>query len=101
MLDSYNVVVIDVRNSPIPVYSLSGHNNCVNALAWSPADGNHLITGADDHQALIWEVHHSQNNIDPRSVYNADSEINNLVWSTVENEWIAISKNKEISVLRI
>jgi DDB1- and CUL4-associated factor 7 len=101
MLDSNSIVVLDIRHPSIPVYQLNGHINCVNTLAWSPVSSSHLITGADDHQALIWEINHASPTIDPALVYTSDSEINNLVWSNVNPDWIAFSKNKEISILRI
>ena len=33
MLESNNIVILDTRHPSVPVYQLSGHSNCVNALA--------------------------------------------------------------------
>ena len=101
MLESNTIVVLDTRHPHIPVYTLTGHSNCVNALAWSPMSGSHLLTGADDHQALIWDVQEKISSIEPTHVYNAESEINNVVWPSQDPEWIAIGKNKEVSILKI
>ncbi|OMJ95061.1 hypothetical protein SteCoe_1597 [Stentor coeruleus] len=101
MLESNTIVVLDMRHHSIPVYTLAGHSNCVNSLAWSPITGNNLLTGGDDHQALIWDVHQTKSNLSPAFSFSTDAEINNVVWSHANPDWIAISKNKEISVLRI
>lgn len=101
ILESNSIIILDTRQTSGPVYQLNGHSNCVNALAWSPVSGSYLLTGGDDHQALIWDVQEKANNIEPTHAYNAESEINNVVWPSHDPEWIAISKNKEISVLRI
>jgi WD repeat-containing protein 68 len=100
-LDSSSIVVLDVRHAAVPVYTLNGHNSCVNALAWSPIDGSHLTTGADDHQAFLWDIQQSLASIEPTFVYSTDSEINNVAWSYANPEWIAISKSKDVDILRI
>ena len=100
-LDSSTIVVLDIRQASVPVYTLTGHSSCANTLAWSTIDGSHLITGADDHQAYLWDIKQNMSNIEPRFVYSTDSEINNIVWSYTQPEWIAISKNKDIDVLKI
>ena len=100
-LDSNTINVLDIRLPSIPVYTLTGHNNCVNTLSWSPVHGSHLLTGADDHQAYLWDIQRSVMTIEPTFVYSTDSEINNIAWSSVDPEWVAISKNKDLDIIRI
>jgi DDB1- and CUL4-associated factor 7 len=101
MLESSAIVVLDIRQNSVPVYTLNGHANYVNALAWSPVNGTQLLTGADDHRALIWNVQPSNYNIEPSFVYSAEAEVNNVGWAQAWPEWIALGKSQEISVLRI
>lgn len=100
-LDSNTIIVLDIRQPSCPVYTLIGHSNCVNTLSWSPIHGSHLLTGADDHQAYLWDIQRSVSTIEPTFVHSADSEINNIVWSSAHPNYIGISKNKDIDVLRI
>ncbi len=48
---------IEVRNvkTGAILFTLTGHNNRINALVFSP-DGKHLISGSDDKTLIIWNL---------------------------------------------
>lgn len=101
VMDSSSVIILDIRQLSGPVAQLLGHNSCVNALSWSPEIGNHLLTGSDDHQALIWEIRSQNQSILPIYSYSVDSEINNVQRSQMIPDWIALAYNRDLKVLKI
>jgi len=56
MMDKPLVMILDIRMPMLPVAKLSGHNDCVNAIAWAPHSCCHICTAGDDSQALIWDL---------------------------------------------
>jgi len=56
VMDSCSVVVLDIRIPSIPVASLQGHEQSVNAIAWAPHSHCHICSAGDDSQALIWDL---------------------------------------------
>jgi hypothetical protein len=55
------------------------------AVQWAPSSRHILVSGADDHQALVWDLSrlaggrpHSGIVREPTLAFNAESEINNL-----------------------
>jgi WD repeat-containing protein 68 len=54
--DSSKAVVLDVRMPSQPVADLGGHTAAVNGIMWAPHSACHIVTGADDAQALIWDL---------------------------------------------
>jgi WD40 repeat protein len=57
---SFRTAIIDVRMPSVPVAELpgaaAGHTAAVGAVAWAPHSACHVVTGADDCQALIWDL---------------------------------------------
>jgi WD40 repeat protein len=51
----YNDGTIIIWNKSLTPLSLKKHNGAIRALAWS-ADGNKLLSGADDQTAWIWDM---------------------------------------------
>jgi WD repeat-containing protein 68 len=39
-----------------PVCQLAAHEASVNCVQWAPHSSCHLCTGAEDAQALIWDI---------------------------------------------
>ena len=39
--------------------------------------------------------------MDPILAYNAEAEINTLKWSSAQAEWVAITFNKRLQILRV
>ena len=57
---------------------------------------------ADDRQALIWDLAAMPKPItEPILAYTADGEINTLQWSSGQPEWVAITFNKQLQILRV
>ena len=57
-----------------------------NVVQWAPSSRHVLVSGGDDHQALVWDLsrvnssgrNHSGTIREPSLAYNTESEINNL-----------------------
>jgi len=102
LMEQNRVVILDRRSPSVPVAELHAHTKCVNSLAWAPHSSSHLCTGGDDHQALIWDLSDVPSPIsEPLLTYNADGQINTLQWSASQPEWIAITYNKKVQILRV
>ncbi|XP_047124721.1 DDB1- and CUL4-associated factor 7 [Hydra vulgaris] len=101
-VESLETVILDMRMPCTPVARLSNHRAPVNGIAWAPHSSCHICTSADDHQALIWDIQQMPRAIeDPILAYTAEGEINNVQWATNQPDWISISYNKSIEILRV
>jgi WD repeat-containing protein 68 len=57
---------------------------------------------ADDHQALIWDISALPRAIeDPILAYTAAGELNQVHWSTTQPDWIAITFDRSLEILRV
>jgi WD repeat-containing protein 68 len=102
MLDQSQVVILDVRAPSVPVAELSGHTQCVNAIAWAPHSSCHICTGGDDRQALIWDLAALPKPVtEPMLAYTAPAEINTLQWSAGQTDWVGITFNDRLQILRV
>jgi len=64
---------------------ISHYAPSLTAVQWAPSSRHILVSGADDHQALVWDLSrlsggrsHSGIVREPTLAFNAESEINNL-----------------------
>ncbi|KAF9587102.1 hypothetical protein IFM89_039685 [Coptis chinensis] len=103
LMDSNKVVILDIRSPTMPVAELDRHRASVNAIAWAPQSPRHICSAGDDAQALIWELPTvaGPNGIDPMLAYSADSEINQLQWSVLQPDWIAIAFASKMQLLKV
>lgn len=102
VMDSCSVVVLDIRIPSIPVASLQGHEQSVNAIAWAPHSHCHICSAGDDSQALIWDLQALPRPIeDPILAYKAGAEINQLQWSASQPDWVAIGFASTLQILRV
>ncbi|XP_026397391.1 protein TRANSPARENT TESTA GLABRA 1-like [Papaver somniferum] len=103
LMDSNKVVIMDIRSPSMPVAELDRHLASVNAIAWAPQSCRHICSAGDDSQALIWELPtvSGPNGIDPILAYSAGSEINQLQWSALQPDWIAISFSSKLQLLKV
>jgi WD repeat-containing protein 68 len=102
LMEHNQVIILDIRAPSVPVAELSGHTQPVNSIAWAPHSSCHICTGGDDSQALIWDLTCIPKSVtEPILAYNAESEINSLQWSLSQPEWIAITFNKKLQILRV
>ena len=95
--------MLDVRVPSIPITELHGHTAAVNACAWAPHSSGHLITVADDSQALVWDVAAMKRYTEePVLAYCAQSEISQLSWSRAIPQWVSIAtSHNTVEVLRV
>jgi WD repeat-containing protein 68 len=101
-LNSGKTLILDQRIPLRPYAELSGHQACVNAVAWAPHSSCHVCSVAEDAQALIWELPSSSKVIDePILAYKADSCINQLQWSSATPDWVGIAFDNKVQVLRV
>lgn len=62
----------------------------------------HICSVSDDQQALIWDLKKLQPEIKaPLLEYSAGGEISNLAWGIQESDWIALSFNQQLQILRV
>jgi len=100
--DSNNVLILDIRVPSVPAAELSGHNAAINALAWAPHSSCHICTASDDKQAYIWDLSTMPKPIeDPILAYGAESEVNQLQWSSTQPDWISIAFGNNMQILRV
>ena len=66
----------------------------------SPSLLSHL--SADDSQALIWDIQQMPQGVEvPILAYQAEGPINQVQWSTVQSDWIAICFKDNVEILRV
>jgi len=109
-MGSPEVTILDIRNPCVPLVTLKGHGaKTVNGMAWAPNSGAHICTVGDDKQALIWDIGSgvAEKDLQPCLAYKVGDEgkdggeINQIQWSSVSQEWIAICYNNILEVLRV
>ncbi|XP_002530536.2 WD repeat-containing protein LWD1 [Ricinus communis] len=107
-MDSNKVVILDIRFPTTPLMELCKHKASVNAVSWAPVTGRQITSVGDDCKALIWEVLNTgqplQNgggDMEPDMWYGSMAEINNVRWSPVELDWIAIASMNKLQLLRV
>ncbi|CAO3630632.1 unnamed protein product [Cunninghamella blakesleeana] len=122
-MDSDSVQILDIRYPSTPVAELTkSHQSNVNCFSWSPDHANHICTGGDDSQVLVWDINNkmpssNENGYNGRSSrqvkekqqsvqgpilrYVADSEINSLSWSQSLPVWVAVGFGKTVQALHV
>ncbi|KAH9319736.1 hypothetical protein KI387_021505 [Taxus chinensis] len=94
LMDSYKVVVLDIRYQIVPFTELQRHQASANALPWAPHSPCQFCTAGDDAHALIWELSGASQPLvegggpDPIQDYTACFE---LVWKLFV--WLSASKD--------
>ena len=95
-------VLLDIRMPSAPVAEIGGHQAAVNGCAWAPHSAAHLCTIGDDCQALIWDLSAIPKPVeDPILAYQAEAEVNALVWSPALPEWVAIAYDAKVQMLKV
>ncbi len=123
LMDSSKVVILDIRFPTLPIAELQRHQAPVNSLSWAPHSSAHICTAGDDcqvranclgaemnaglnpcMQALIWDMSTNSQDagqgLDPILAYNAGQEINQLQWSDLQPDWVAINFGFNTQILR-
>ncbi|CDO55834.1 hypothetical protein DV113_003505 [Geotrichum candidum] len=118
------IYILDVRVPGVPVATLTGHKAPVNSIAWAPAAAatagaatggsarsyRHILaSGADDCQALIWDV--SEPSINPKvhphgtdvpvvSAYTDSQEINYVTWNS-DASWLGVVRGRGVQAVKL
>ncbi|KAI9146444.1 DDB1 and CUL4-associated factor 7 [Paraphysoderma sedebokerense] len=103
-VDSNQVIILDIRIPTMPVTELRGHQAAVNSCVWAPHSSGHICTAGDDSQALVWDLSQMSRGKyvqEPILAYQAESEINQLSWSSTKSDWVAISFGQSVQALRV
>ncbi|XP_004303529.1 PREDICTED: WD repeat-containing protein LWD1-like [Fragaria vesca subsp. vesca] len=105
-VDSNKVVILDIRFPTAPMMELKKHGASVNAVSWSPRMGHQLCSVSDDSRAMIWEVVRTGfgsdgADVEPEMWYGATAQINQVRWSPVELDWIAIAFMNKLQLLKV
>jgi WD repeat-containing protein 68 len=95
-------IVLDIRVPSVPCAELRAHAGPVNSAVWAPHSSCHLCTAGEDAHAFIWDLSPLPNKVvDPMLGFTARAPINQLQWSSLQNEWIAASFDSKLQVLRV
>ena len=72
----------------------SSKRYCINML---------FLSGiGEDSYALVWDIMAKQRVLyDPILSYHAEAEINQLSWSNVSSDWIAIAQGNTVQALKV
>ncbi|KAH3766358.1 hypothetical protein Pelo_1781 [Pelomyxa schiedti] len=77
-----------------------GHSSTVNSISWAPHSSGHICTGGEDKQALIWDLGNLPKPVDfPILQYEAEAEISQLQWSSLQTDWIGGNGDEELCYL--
>ncbi|XP_051126344.1 WD repeat-containing protein LWD1-like [Andrographis paniculata] len=105
VMDSSKVIVLDLRFTSMPAVELQRHQGSVNAIAWAPHKYYHICTAGDDSRALIWSLSTTEQQIegclDPILEYSAEAEIEQMLWTSSQPDWIAIAFANKLQLLRV
>lgn len=101
----YIAIAVLYRSPSLALCELTGHQASVNALSWAPQSSLHIASCADDRQALIWDISQRAPNKfeieDPVLAYSAGAEINSMLWCKSHEDWIAISFDQQVQILKV
>lgn len=104
-MDDPGVILIDIRRPSVALNTLSHHEACVNSIQWSPQSANHLLCGADDGSAMVWDVEKKTDpkSDDQQSVYWHDcgSEVNNVVWPSSSPEMVGLGMSNRVDIMEL
>lgn len=109
-MDTCGVILIDIRRPNYALKELWKPSSCVNAIAWAPHTRNHLLCGASDGTAFIWDVTEDKTQAsgadgtvqrEPLLAYECDHEVYQVQWPASQPEYVALGSAKQIEVLQI
>lgn len=105
-MDSPEVIILDIRQPSLPLavidHQSATSKNCVNAISWDPRSAVNLASGGDGCLALVWNISSVAKRVDdPALSYCAGASISNLQWAPSSSEWIALTAEDKLQVLRL
>ena len=105
LMEKKEVLILDIRLPMTPFITLCGHSDSVNSIAWAPKSPFHICTVGDDTKAYIWDLEvensKSQEPLEPILTYSAEAEIRNLLWPHPHIDWVAITFQNTLQLLKV
>ncbi|KAL1925086.1 uncharacterized protein VTP21DRAFT_4740 [Calcarisporiella thermophila] len=105
---SRSILILDIRMGKV-LAELQGHGAPVNCVSWAPHLRQLLVSGGDDSQVLVWDIHDqtpapnapSVKLYHPILAYTADAEVSQLCWSVAIPDWIVVGFGRSMQALKI
>ena len=100
-LDKSIIYIFDSRaNSNVSMDELTLHKEPVTGIVWAPDNPTQLCSVSEDCSVIISNVHNEQLAQNTNVSYNAPSSINNVDWCKSFPEWIGITFQNKVQLLR-
>ena len=100
-LDKNVIYIFDSRaNSNVSMDELSLHKAPVTGIVWAPDNPSQLCSVSEDNNVIISNVHNDQLAQNSNVSYNAPFAINNVDWCKSFPEWIGITFQNKVQLLR-
>ena len=94
------IYIFDSRNSSVSLVELKLHKSPVTGMVWSPNVETQICSVSEDSNVIISFVNSETAGSSGNVRYEAPSEINNVAWCTTLPEWIGITFQKTVQLLR-
>ena len=102
IVDKNEIYILDQRKLTSPYAILKIHTNVVNNAIWAPESNTNLISVSDDKSALLWDIYCDSDQPEEYIMkYDAQSEIENVSWGNMTQNWIGIIDGNQAEILRI
>ena len=100
-LDKNIIYIFDSRlNSNVSMDELNLHKEAVTGIVWAPDNPYQLCSVSEDNSVIISSVHSEQISSNTNVSYNAPCPINNVDWCKSFPEWIGITFQNKVQLLR-
>lgn len=100
-LDKNIIYIFDSRaNANVSMDELNLHKEPVTGIVWAPDNPSQLCSVSEDCSVIISNVHNEQLAQNTNVSYNAPTPINNVDWCKSFPEWIGITFQKRVQLLR-
>jgi WD repeat-containing protein 68 len=96
-VDSQQVVIVDVRSAAVPVAILNGHSSA-SSMNWAPHNSG-WIAVSDLQGVKLWDV--SQNVVQPTWHLPTSKAVQKIVWPSSAPDWMALSTNSVIQIVKL
>jgi WD repeat-containing protein 68 len=102
IVDKNEIYILDQRKLTSPYAILKVHTNVVNNAIWAPESNTNLISVSDDKSALLWDIYCDSDQPEEYIMkYDAQSEIENVSWGNMTQNWVGIIDGNQAEILRI
>ena len=101
-LDKKFIYIFDSRaNANVSMDELSLHKEAVTGIVWAPDNPSQLCSVSEDNSVIISNIYNDDQMSQNTNVsYTAPSPINNVDWCKTFPEWIGITFQKRVQLLR-